>query len=104
MKFVQLLGCVFAFKFTVIYLTEKRRKQFIAKFCHSPKHRLKFLYMPNYSLAEIYFIAVMMILITAGSILAVFFFFRTYKREMNQNRIEKEKKLKEKQEKEYAEK
>ena len=60
--------------------------------------------MSNYSLAEIYFIAAMMVLITVGSILAVFFFFRTYKREMNQNRIEKEKKLKEKQEKEYAEK
>ena len=60
--------------------------------------------MSNYSLAEIYFIAAMMVLITVGSILAVFFFFRTYKREMNQNRIEKEKKLKEKQENEYAEK
>lgn len=65
--------------------------------------------MSNYSLAEIYFIAAMMVLITVGSILAVFFFFRTYKREMNQNRIEKEKMLKEKQlkeeqEKEYAEK
>jgi len=56
--------------------------------------------MPNYSLAEIYFIVAMMILITVGSILAVFFFFRTYKREMAQNRIEKEKRLKEKQEKE----
>lgn len=52
--------------------------------------------MPNYSLAEIYFIAAMMILITVGSILAVFFFFRTYKREMTQKRLEKEKKLKEK--------
>ncbi|MBA2736383.1 MAG: hypothetical protein H0U50_06280 [Pyrinomonadaceae bacterium] len=60
--------------------------------------------MPNYSLAEIYFISAMMILITVGSFIAVFFFFRTYKREKAQNQIEKEKRLKEKKEKEYAEK
>lgn len=71
---------------------------------YKPEISVKIQFMPNYSLAEVYFIAAMMILITVGSILAVFFFFRTYKREMNQNRIEKEKKLKEKQEKEYAEK
>lgn len=70
--------------------------------------------MPNYSLAEIYFIAAMMILITAGSFFAVFIFFRTYKIEKAQNQTEKEKKSKqeieqkkqqkEERKKEYAEK
>ncbi len=46
----------------------------------------------------------MMILITVGSFIAVFFFFRTYKMEKAQNQIEREKKLKQKQESEYAEK
>lgn len=37
--------------------------------------------MPNSGLAEIYFIAAMMILITIICIVAVFFFFRTFARE-----------------------
>jgi cbb3-type cytochrome oxidase subunit 3 len=37
--------------------------------------------MPNTGLSEIYFIAVMMVLIFGFSIAAVFIFFRTYNRE-----------------------
>ena len=51
--------------------------------------------MPNSSLAEIYFIAAMMILIFVLSGVAVFFFFRTFKKEKAQNQREAEKKLKE---------
>ncbi len=39
--------------------------------------------MSNTALAEIYFIAVMMILIFIISGVAVYFFFRTYKKEMS---------------------
>ena len=63
--------------------------------------------MSDSSLAEIYFIAAMMILILFMSGIAVFFFVRTYKKEKAEHLKEKEKKLNEKKaknEKEYAEK
>lgn len=60
--------------------------------------------MPGSSLAEIYFITAMMILILIGSGLAVFFFIRTYKKEKAQYQKEREEKLKEKNEKQYVEK
>jgi len=49
--------------------------------------------MPNASLAEIYFIAAMFILITVISGVAVYFFFLTYKKEKaeKQKRIESRK-------------
>lgn len=58
--------------------------------------------MPNSWLAEIYFISAMMILILVGSGVAVFFFFRTFKREKAQRQKETDKRLKEKHE--YGEK
>ena len=60
--------------------------------------------MSDSSLAEIYFIAAMMILILFMSGIAVFFFVRTYKKEKAEHLKEKEKKLNAKNEKEYAEK
>ena len=43
-------------------------------------------YMPGYEVAEIYFIAAMMILILIVSFAAVYFFFKTYKKEMREKR------------------
>jgi cbb3-type cytochrome oxidase subunit 3 len=50
--------------------------------------------MPNIGLAEIYFIAGMMVLILIISFVAIYFFFKTYKKEMR----EKELRLKQKEE------
>ena len=50
--------------------------------------------MPNVGLAEIYFIAGMMVLILIISFVAVYFFFKTYKKEMR----EKELRLKQREE------
>ncbi len=58
--------------------------------------------MTNSSLAEIYFIAAMMLLICLGCGVAVFFFVRTFKREKAERQKEIEKKRREKVE--YAEK
>ena len=48
--------------------------------------------MPNSALAEIYFIAAMFVLIFVICGVAVFFFFKTYKREMLAKEQEKQKK------------
>lgn len=42
--------------------------------------------MPGYAVAEIYFIAAMMVLILVISGVAVYFFARTYKKEMREKR------------------
>lgn len=42
--------------------------------------------MPGYAVAEIYFIAAMMVLIFIVSGVAVYFFARTYKKEMREKR------------------
>lgn len=42
--------------------------------------------MPGYAVAEIYFIAAMMVLILIICIVAVYFFARTYKKEMREKR------------------
>lgn len=59
--------------------------------------------MPNAGTAEIYFIAAMMILILVVSFAAVYFFFKTYKREMREKEAARLKKQREKQT-EYVEK
>ena len=43
--------------------------------------------MPNAGLAEIYFIAGMMVLILIICAVAVFFFFKTYKKEMREREL-----------------
>ncbi len=48
--------------------------------------------MPGAGIAEIYFIAAMMILIMIFSIVAIYIFFRTYKREMREKELRKQKK------------
>ena len=53
--------------------------------------------MPTASLAELYFIGAMMILILIVCAVSVFFFFRQLKREKNHAKIWKEKKLLEKE-------
>ncbi len=40
--------------------------------------------MPGYAVAEIYFIAAMMVLILVICVVAVYFFARTYKKEMRE--------------------
>lgn len=60
--------------------------------------------MSKSAIAEIYFIAAMMIFTLILSGFACFFFFRTYKKEKAQHRQERENKIKEKTEKEYVEK
>ncbi len=45
--------------------------------------------MPNAGLAEIYFIAGMMVLIMIISAVAIFFFFKTYKKEMRERELRK---------------
>lgn len=57
--------------------------------------------MPNAGLAEIYFIAGMMVLIFVICAVAVYFFFKTYKKEM---REKKDRKLTQKKSKEYEKK
>ena len=52
--------------------------------------------MSNSSLAEIYFIAAMMLLIVVGCAVAVFFFVRTFKREKAERQTELEKKQRQK--------
>lgn len=42
--------------------------------------------MPGYAVAEVYFIAAMMVLILIISGVAVYFFARTYKKEMREKR------------------
>ncbi len=51
----------------------------------------KLVFMSNSALAEIYFIAAMMILIFIISGVAVYFFFRTYKKEMGDRKKRDEK-------------
>lgn len=53
--------------------------------------------MPNASLAEIYFIGAMMVLILVICGVSMYFFFRQLKLEKNDAKILKEKKLKEKE-------
>ncbi|CAN5378402.1 hypothetical protein BH20ACI1_BH20ACI1_19250 [soil metagenome] len=54
--------------------------------------------MSNSALAEIYFIAAMMILIFVISGVSVYFFFKTYKKEMKQReKREKDKQIKKKE-------
>lgn len=61
--------------------------------------------MPNAGTAEVYFIAAMMILIFIVCGATVYFFFKTYKKEMREREARKLKKEQEKQEKQgYAEK
>jgi Tfp pilus assembly protein PilO len=52
--------------------------------------------MPNIGLAEIYFVAGMMVLILIISFVAVYFFFKTYKKEMREKglRLKKKEELK----------
>jgi uncharacterized membrane protein len=52
--------------------------------------------MPGSGLAEIYFIAAMMVLILILCIVAVYFFFKTYRKEMRERSELKQKKAKEK--------
>ena len=49
--------------------------------------------MPGAGRAEIYFIALMMILIMILSVAAVYFFFKTYKKEMREKALRNEKKV-----------
>lgn len=58
--------------------------------------------MPETSLAEIYFIAIMMFLIIVVCTAATYFFFRQYSREKKMREIEKARKLAEKQKTEAA--
>lgn len=60
--------------------------------------------MPNSALAEVYFIAAMFILTFIISAVAVFFFFRTFKREKQSREIEKKKKAVDKKVEVLAEK
>lgn len=48
--------------------------------------------MPNAGLAEIYFIAGMMVLILIISVVAISFFFKTYKKEMREKELRKKNK------------
>ena len=48
--------------------------------------------MPNAGLAEIYFIAGMMVLILIISVVAIYFFFKTYKKEMREKELRKKNK------------
>lgn len=49
--------------------------------------------MPNASLAEIYFIAAMMILIFVVCGVAVYFFFKTFRKEMSEKKLREQAKL-----------
>lgn len=60
--------------------------------------------MTNASIAEIYFIAAMFVLIFVICGVAVYFFFRTYKKEMRQRQKRLEEKQKEKGRKENVQK
>ena len=48
--------------------------------------------MPGAGRAEIYFISAMMILIVVVCIVSVYFFFKTYKKEMREKELRNEKK------------
>ena len=48
--------------------------------------------MPGAERAEVYFIGAMMILIVVVCVLSVYFFFKTYKKEMREKAVRNEKK------------
>lgn len=68
-----------------------------------PVMRYTFL-MPNSATAEVYFIAAMMILILIVCTATVYFFFRTYKKEMRDKEARKSKSQETQEKTEYAEK